>query len=132
MIALYQSECARLGVTPLVLPPGSGEMIFVSRDPEATWRALAPHLLHDAQSYASWQLPQQLQSVVHSDATTLDALRSGSVYRVLTPEQCVERGRAQGAFATFVLFPLCGGTPPALGWESVRLYAEEVLPQLSP
>jgi alkanesulfonate monooxygenase SsuD/methylene tetrahydromethanopterin reductase-like flavin-dependent oxidoreductase (luciferase family) len=131
MIALYQSECARLGVErPLVLPPGSGEMIFVSRDPERTWRELAPHLLHDAQSYASWQRAEGLQSAVHSDAATLDELRKGSVYRVLTPEQCVERGRAQGAFATFVLFPLAGGAPPALAWENVRLYAEEVLPHL--
>jgi alkanesulfonate monooxygenase SsuD/methylene tetrahydromethanopterin reductase-like flavin-dependent oxidoreductase (luciferase family) len=131
MIALYQSECARLGVAnPLVLPPGSGEMIFVSRDPERTWRELGPHLLHDARSYASWQRAEGLQSAVHSDATTLDELRKESVYRVLTPEQCVERGRAQGAFATFVLFPLAGGAPPALAWESVRLYAEEVLPKL--
>jgi len=49
---------------------------------------------------------------------------------VLTPEQCIERARTQGPLAAFVHFPLCGGTPPALGWESLRLYAEEVLPRI--
>jgi alkanesulfonate monooxygenase SsuD/methylene tetrahydromethanopterin reductase-like flavin-dependent oxidoreductase (luciferase family) len=131
MIALYQSECARRGVTPFLLPPGSGEMIFVSRDPERTWRALGPHLLHDAASYAAWQPADQLESVVFTRATTLEALRADGPYRVLTPEQCVERARAQGALATFVLFPLCGGTPPALAWESLRLYGDEVLPRIA-
>ena len=133
MIALYRSECARLGVAnPLVLPPGSGEMIWVSRDPERSWRALGPHLLHDATSYAGWQPASQPASVVHSRATTVEALRAEGIYRVLTPDECVARARAQGPFAPFVLFPLCGGTPPDLAWEGLRLYAEEVLPRIAP
>lgn len=132
MFAIYQSECARLGVAqPLLLPPGSGELIWVSRDPERTWQEIGPHLLHDAMGYAGWQPATQRKSVVHSRATSVETLRAEGLYRVLTPEQCVERGKAQGAFATFVLFPLCGGTPPEIGWETVRLYAEEVLPRLA-
>jgi alkanesulfonate monooxygenase SsuD/methylene tetrahydromethanopterin reductase-like flavin-dependent oxidoreductase (luciferase family) len=132
MIELYHRECARLGVErPLLLPPGKAEMLFVSRDPDATWRAIGRHLLHDATSYASWQPPTQQHSAVHSRATTVEELRSEGIYRVLTPEQCLERARAQGAFATFLLFPLCGGTPPEIGWESVRLYGEEVLPHIA-
>jgi alkanesulfonate monooxygenase SsuD/methylene tetrahydromethanopterin reductase-like flavin-dependent oxidoreductase (luciferase family) len=131
MIALYQSECARLGVArPLVLPPGSGELIWVSRDPDRTWKQIGPHLLHDATAYAQWQPANQQHSAVHSRATSIESLRDEGLYRVLTPEQCVERAKAAGPLAVFVLFPLCGGTPPAIGWESVRLYAEEVLPKL--
>jgi alkanesulfonate monooxygenase SsuD/methylene tetrahydromethanopterin reductase-like flavin-dependent oxidoreductase (luciferase family) len=131
MIALYQSECARLGKPPLVLPPGSGEMIWVARDPERAWRELGPHLMHDATSYAGWQPASQSRSVVTSSAKTVEALRAEGIYRVLTPDECVARAKAQGPFATFVLFPLCGGTPPELAWEGLRLYTDEVLPRIT-
>lgn len=131
MLALYQSECARLATTPLLLPPGSGEMIWVARDPDRAWQALGPHLLHDATSYAGWQREDMSRSVVTSAAKTVDALRAEGIYRILTPDECVARAKAQGVFATFVLFPLCGGTPPDLGWESLRLYTDEVLPRVA-
>jgi len=131
MFATYQSECARLGVErPLLLPPGSGELIWLSRDPDRTWQQIGRHLLHDAMDYAGWQPANQQKSAVQSRATSLESLRAENLYRVLTPEEAVARGKAQGVFATFVLFPLCGGMPPEIGWESVRLYGEEVLPKL--
>jgi hypothetical protein len=117
-------------VTPQLLPPGSGEMIWVSRDPDRTWAAIGPHLLYEARVYSAWQPPSQQSSSVHSHATTLDELRREGLYRVLTPEECVARAKAQGPYATFVLYPLCGGIPPALAWESVELFASEVLPKL--
>lgn len=130
VFALYRSECERRGVAnPVILPPGSGEMIWVSRDPDATWERIGRHLLHEATTYASWQ-PAHQRSAVHSDATTVDELRAEGKYRILTPEECVERGREQGALAGFILFPLCGGTPPELGWESLELFASEVLPNI--
>ncbi len=130
MIALYTAECARRGQKPLVLPPGSGETIWVARDPEKAWRELGPYLLYEATTYASWQPANQQSSTVHSRAKTIEELRAEGKYRVLTPDECVKRATEQGAFAVFLLYPLCGGTPPELGWESVRLYAEEVLPRL--
>lgn len=130
VLELYRSECARLGVaSPLLLPPGSGEMIFLSEDPERSWAQLGPHLLHDARTYASWQ-PEHQRSAVHSHATDVEALRREGRYRILTPDECVARARERGPFADFVLFPLCGGTPPELGWESLELFARRVLPQL--
>jgi len=130
MIALYTSECARLGKKPVVLPPGSGEMIWIARDPERAWRELGPYLLYEATTYASWQPAAQQSSTVHSRAKTADDLRAEGKYRVLTPDECVARAKEQGPFAMFVLFPLCAGTPPELGWESVRLLCEEVLPRI--
>jgi alkanesulfonate monooxygenase SsuD/methylene tetrahydromethanopterin reductase-like flavin-dependent oxidoreductase (luciferase family) len=130
MLQLYQAECARLDRKPVLLPPGSGEMLWVARDPDAAWRALGPYLMYEASTYASWQPASQQSSAVHSNAQSPEALRAEGKYRVLTPDECVARARAQGPFATFVLHPLCGGTPPELGWESVRLFAEEVLPRL--
>jgi alkanesulfonate monooxygenase SsuD/methylene tetrahydromethanopterin reductase-like flavin-dependent oxidoreductase (luciferase family) len=128
VLELYRSECRRLGVErPLVLPPGSGEMIWVSEDPDRSWTEIGPHLLHDATTYASWQ-PSQQRSAVHSEAKSVEALRSEGKYRILTPGECVERARAP--FSVFVHFPLCGGMPPELGWRSLELYANEVLPRV--
>jgi alkanesulfonate monooxygenase SsuD/methylene tetrahydromethanopterin reductase-like flavin-dependent oxidoreductase (luciferase family) len=130
MLALYQSECARLGKKPVVLPPGRGETIWIARDPERAWRELGPYLLYEATTYASWQPASQQSSAVHSRAKSLDELRAEGKYLVLTPEECVARAKQQGPFASFILYPLCGGTPPELGWESVKLLCEEVLPRV--
>jgi len=130
MIALYTSECARLGRKPVVLPPGSGETLWLARDPERAWRELGRYLLYEATTYASWQPASQQSSTVHSRAKTIQELRAEGKYRVLTPDECVARAKEQGPWATFVLYPLCGGTPPELGWESIRLLCEEVLPRL--
>jgi alkanesulfonate monooxygenase SsuD/methylene tetrahydromethanopterin reductase-like flavin-dependent oxidoreductase (luciferase family) len=130
VLELYRSECERLGVeNPLLMPPGSGEMVWVSRDPDRTWNQIGSYLLHDATTYHSWQ-PAHQHSAVHSTASTIDELRVEGKYRILTPEQCVERAEKLGPLGDFGLFPLCGGTPPELAWESLELYANEVLPAI--
>ena len=55
-VARLLAECERLGVeNPLILPPGSGETIVVSEDPDRTWAEVGEHMLHDARVYASSQ-----------------------------------------------------------------------------
>jgi alkanesulfonate monooxygenase SsuD/methylene tetrahydromethanopterin reductase-like flavin-dependent oxidoreductase (luciferase family) len=130
MERVYLAACEERGVTPQLRPPGTGEMIWVSRDPDRTWRQIGEHLLYEARVYSGWQPATQQSSTVHSRAKTVDELRREGLYRVLTPEQCLERARAQGPWAAFVLYPLCGGIPPELAFESVRLYADEVLAKL--
>jgi alkanesulfonate monooxygenase SsuD/methylene tetrahydromethanopterin reductase-like flavin-dependent oxidoreductase (luciferase family) len=130
MERVYLEACKERGVTPQLRAPGTGEMIWVSRDPDRTWAEIGEHLLYEARVYSGWQPATQQSSTVHSRAKTVDELRREGLYRVLTPEQCVERARAQGPWAAFVLYPLCGGIPPALAWESVRLYADEVAAKL--
>jgi alkanesulfonate monooxygenase SsuD/methylene tetrahydromethanopterin reductase-like flavin-dependent oxidoreductase (luciferase family) len=131
LAALYQSECERRGVKGgFVLSPGEPATTFVAKDPERAWAELGRYMLHDAVSYAAWQRPDQ-RSYQHSRATSVEGLRAEGKYRVLTPDQCIEIAEREGPFCTFVHAPLCGGTPPALGWESLRLYASEVLPRLA-
>ena len=130
VLELYRSECERLGVeNPIAIPPGSGEMVYVAEDPERSWAEIGKYLLYEAQTYASWQPPGQ-RSAVCSDATSVEELRAEKRYLVLTPEECV--ARAQGPFASTVLYPLCGGIPPELAWPSLELYASRVLPELRP
>ena len=128
VLGLYVSECERLGVeNPMALPPGSGESIWTSEDPDRTWARIGPHLLHDAMTYSSWQ-PKGQRTEMRSHATTVEELKAEGKYRVLTPEQCLKRAEERGPFCDFTLFPLCGGTPPDLAWESLELYASRVKP----
>jgi hypothetical protein len=60
--------------------------------------------------------------------TDVEALRATGRYLVLTPEQCLERARAQRGAIT--IQPLLGGIAPELGWHSLRLIESEVLPKL--
>jgi alkanesulfonate monooxygenase SsuD/methylene tetrahydromethanopterin reductase-like flavin-dependent oxidoreductase (luciferase family) len=131
IFSLYRDECLRLGVEhPLAIPPGSGEMIIVSEDPDRSWTQIGEHLLYEAQSYASWQ-PEGQRSAVHSFATNQAELRAEGRFRILTPDECIVRAKQRGPFADFVLYPLCGGTPPEHGWRSLELYADRVMPHLA-
>jgi len=129
MIAAYREGCEARGVPPVVLAPGDATSIFVAEDPDRAFAELGPHLLHDARSYAGWQ-PAHQRSAVHSDAQSVEELRREGKYQVLTPEACIARARERGPFGVFIHFPLCGGAPPELGWRSLELYAERVLPAL--
>ncbi len=124
----YRAECERLGHVPILLPPGDGETLWVSDDPDRSWSEIGHYLLHHAMSYASWQAHSG-GSVVNSEATTVEALRAEGKYRILTPDECVACARERPGSA-LTLFPLCGGTPPDLGWQGLELFAAKVLPRL--
>lgn len=129
--ALYVSECEKAGHEPVLLPPGTGEMIWVADDPERTWHRLGSHLLHDARTYAGWQPPSQQGSAMQSGATTLPEMKAEGLYRILTPDQCVAYAERLGERGNLLLYPLCGGTPPDLAWEAVELFDAKVRPRLS-
>jgi len=130
LVASYHAECERLGrPRGFVLGPGEPAPIFVSRDPERSWNEIGPYLLHDALAYAAWQRPGQ-RSYAHSRATTVESLRREGKFRVMTPEECIAHARGLGAGRSLMHAPLVGGLPPAVGWESLELFAAEVMPRL--
>jgi alkanesulfonate monooxygenase SsuD/methylene tetrahydromethanopterin reductase-like flavin-dependent oxidoreductase (luciferase family) len=125
---VYRAECEAVGFTGgFAFIPQDAAYVHVSVDPERAWATVGPHFLHDAQSYDQWQKPDQ-RSAVHVHAADVDALRTSGVYLILTPGEAVEHARRTG---TLMLHPLVGGLPPGLGWESLQLFADEVLPHLS-
>ena len=123
----YRAECERLGRVPVLMPPGPGEMVWVSEDPDRSWAEIGQYLLYQAMTYASWQGTNSGGSVVNSEATTIASLRAEGKYKILTPDQCIEYAQ-RNPDGAIVHFPLCGGTPPELGWQSLELYASKVLP----
>jgi alkanesulfonate monooxygenase SsuD/methylene tetrahydromethanopterin reductase-like flavin-dependent oxidoreductase (luciferase family) len=123
---VYQDACTATGFTGFVVMPGGPGFVHVTRDPEGDWKRIGPHALHDARSYHDWQTPGQ-RSEVHVDAVTEDDVRRSPVYRVVTPEGCLEIARQHGRV---ILHPLMGGMDPELGWSGLRLFASDVLPRL--
>jgi hypothetical protein len=128
----YLEACAELGVEPgffVEAPPQAVTVAFVDPDPDAVWAKVGPHLLHDAQTYAAWN--------AKAGKTGLDAVRgaesveelraAGYPYAVFTPDEAVAYIAAKGPLN---IAPLCGGTPPEIGWSTLHAVVEDVLPRL--
>jgi hypothetical protein len=71
------------------------------------------------------------QSAVKDDASSVDELRKGGIYRVLTPDETVAFAEELGPMGALILHPMVGGLDPAIGWQSLNLLKEKVLPRLS-
>jgi alkanesulfonate monooxygenase SsuD/methylene tetrahydromethanopterin reductase-like flavin-dependent oxidoreductase (luciferase family) len=128
LIAEYMAEAARVGFDePVVAVSGGPGMVIVSHDPDALWERIGDHLLQDALAYAAW-LPDGHQSSWKTSATSVEELRASPTHAIVTPEQCAELHRANGAV---ILHPLIAGIDPAIGWESLQLVADEVMPALA-
>lgn len=125
---LYVEECRKHGHEPgpFIDPPAGGaSSAFVAEHPDEAWERYGPYLLHDAQTYAAW-MGAGHDSVSKSTAGDVASLRAeqGS-YRIFSVDEAIAQLRERGMLS---LQPLCGGLPPALAWESLRLAAEKVMP----
>jgi hypothetical protein len=130
--AVYLDECRVLGVQPGLFVSGGDATVvadFVDRDPESAWERIGPYLLRDARAYAEWNVGAAKPlpgSVV--EVRSIDDVRAAGRYRIHSPSEAVAHARTG---APLMLHPLCGGTPPEFGWETLRLVEEEVLPNLT-
>jgi alkanesulfonate monooxygenase SsuD/methylene tetrahydromethanopterin reductase-like flavin-dependent oxidoreductase (luciferase family) len=125
---LYVEECRKHGNEPgpFIDPPSGGaSSAFVAENPDEAWERYGPHLLHDARMYAAW-MGERHASVSKSTAHDVSSLRAerGS-YRIFSVDEAIAYVRKHRVLA---LQPLCGGLPPALAWESLKLVAEKVIP----
>ncbi|MET7735579.1 LLM class flavin-dependent oxidoreductase [Streptomyces sp. NPDC005402] len=123
--AYYKERLVEYGTEGwTMMPTAETPLLHIAEDPDEVWARHGEHFLHEARTYASWQ-SGDIRSAVRSAATSVQELRAEGVYRILTPEECVEQG-----LDNLVLHPLAGGMPVAEGWRSLRLFAERVLPDL--
>lgn len=126
----YQDECDKIGFTEgFCSVPAPLGFVHISEDPERDWARIGRHALHDANSYGGWQRPGQHSAISVDRRETIDDLRASPVYRVITPDEAVAMYRESGSL---LLHPLMGGLPPELGWESLQLFADRVLPVIQP
>jgi alkanesulfonate monooxygenase SsuD/methylene tetrahydromethanopterin reductase-like flavin-dependent oxidoreductase (luciferase family) len=128
----YREEAGKVGFdSPFCLLPNGPGFVHVTEDPDAAWEEISRYAWHDADTYRSWQ-PAGQHSEVTTTASNPDELRSEGIYRVVTPDQCVALAEELGPTGTIVLHPLMGGMPVELGWSSLELFRDKVLPRIRP
>lgn len=127
---IYAAACAEAGKPSAPAPVFGPLAVFVSEDPDATWRRIAPHALHETNSYARWYAEGAIPGPYgHFDDA--DSLRATGLYPVLTPAQCVDLARQLGPQGQMFIHPLLAGLEPAIGWETLRLLRDQVMPALT-
>ncbi|MGI9600995.1 MAG: LLM class flavin-dependent oxidoreductase [Acidimicrobiales bacterium] len=123
----YRRAASEAGHEPglfYVPEPGSATAVVVAADVDRGWDTYGPYLLHDAQMYGQW-MGAEKAAAAGSAARTVDELRAeDGNYRVVDPAGAREVIATQGVLP---LFPLVGGTPPELAWQSLELVADQVL-----
>jgi alkanesulfonate monooxygenase SsuD/methylene tetrahydromethanopterin reductase-like flavin-dependent oxidoreductase (luciferase family) len=128
---IYVQECARLGRPVGAKPPGKGPLfLHVSEDPERDWEVVVPHILYTAASNAEWAKERGVGATPYATATTVDELKAHPRFMVVTPDELTEHMLALPAEAEVGFQPLMGGLPPEIGWRSLHLFEERVLPSL--
>lgn len=124
--------CERGRPDPGPLPRSVGAaFLHVAEDPDAAWRRIAPHALHEMNSYGRWAAESGADTG-YALVDDTDVLRERGLYRVVTPEECVELLASAGGDGGLTLHPLMGGLDPDLSWESLELFERRVLPALDP
>jgi alkanesulfonate monooxygenase SsuD/methylene tetrahydromethanopterin reductase-like flavin-dependent oxidoreductase (luciferase family) len=127
----YRDECQKLGRDPGAWIPRGPTFLYITRDPDAAWAEVGPNLMHSANSYARWIAESELTpNVLYPAIQSVDELRAGGVYQIVTPEECVAIVRDLGPEGHLILRPLFGGTEPKHAWASLELFEKEVLPHL--
>lgn len=124
----YEQACRELGKEAGPAPPVSGSrFVHVADDPDEAWARIAPHAMHETNSYGAWLASADTLGP-YTSSDDPDALRASGDYLVLTPDECVATARETGSL---LLHPLMGGLDPDLAWESLELVASKVIPRLS-
>ena len=124
----YRDELVKLGKPdPGPIRQNHTVTTFLAEDVDEGWKRYGPFFLHEMNAYGAWQ--QGDVATQFRVVDSIDDLRGRSHYRVLTPGDFA--AELQGLDSpVVVLHPLCGGTPPELAWESLRLFERDVLPAL--
>ncbi len=126
--SVYYEEAKAVGYeNPMCMMPSGPGMVIVTEDPERTWNEIGDNLIYDAISYAAWQYKDQ-RSSWHIEGRSIEELKAGGQHLIVTPDECVDLVKTNGAA---VLHPLIGGIDPSIGWESLELVANKVIPTLN-
>ncbi len=126
----YVRACAELGRTPAPAERMGPVFLHVAEDPERAWAQIAPHALHETNAYGRWMADSMGDRAVYTQVDDAASLRASGAYQVVTPDECVHICRELGPGGRLALHPLMGGMSPELGWESLELFASQVLPHL--
>lgn len=128
----YRDEMVRLGHRdPGPYLGGDTGFVHLAHDVEEGWRRVGPHAVHESNSYGRW-LHEGGRGLAegYRPAGSIAEVRASGQYRVLRPGDFADELITKGPLAVGVAHPMMGGIPPEVGWESLRLLENEVLPRL--
>ena len=126
----YVAECRRLGKGDGILLWPDGPMwVFVTDDPERSWAQIGPHAVHETNGYGAWSAGAPGANPWRP-VTSVEEVRQAGLYAVVTPEECVTLARSLDSRAGLKLKPLVGGLDPDVGWPSLEMFVDKVLPLL--
>jgi alkanesulfonate monooxygenase SsuD/methylene tetrahydromethanopterin reductase-like flavin-dependent oxidoreductase (luciferase family) len=123
----YRDECTKLGKPdPGPGMAGHGDLVVLAEDPEAAWPELGPYFLYETNAYGAWQAAAGIGATTYDPVASIDDLRAGGRYRILTPDEYAqELATGDPGFAVF--HPMVGGIPPELAWRHLHLVEESFL-----
>lgn len=106
--------------------------LHVTNDVERDFELIAPHILHQSNTYARWAMerPGTAPNGPWSGYDNTAAILDDPAMWIVTPEECLRRAKELGADEELQFHPLLGGLDPDLAWSSLELFAKDVLPHL--
>ncbi|HQR04407.1 MAG: LLM class flavin-dependent oxidoreductase [Proteobacteria bacterium] len=126
LYAIYEASARSHGKNPAPFPIPTCTCVYVAENPDQAWEWIAPHALYEMNSYGRWTAAAGTDGG-YSPVSSIAELKASGAYAVMTPEECVTQLRTAGSL---FLHPLVGGLSPEIGWRSLRLFAEKVMPAL--
>ena len=99
---------------------------YVTDDPAAAWKVIAPHAFHEMNSYGEWVAGAGTDGRF-KPVGSIEELKASGAYVVVTPDECVALAPS---YDNLMLHPLMGGLDPAVGWRGLEIFVEKVLPAL--
>lgn len=136
LIDLYLEECKHLGREPgRIIRPNFPLFVHVTRDPEKAWAVLGSSFLHELNYYGKWAAESSNAKISYTATpeplTDLNAVRSSPAYAVVTPEECVKLARSLPDGGYICLRLNKPGIHTEMSWESLELFANEVVPYIN-
>jgi alkanesulfonate monooxygenase SsuD/methylene tetrahydromethanopterin reductase-like flavin-dependent oxidoreductase (luciferase family) len=130
VVEAYYDEAKKIGYEGgFVMVPEGPTFLYVTDDPDKAWAEIAPYLMYETSTYASYQTQGQTSTPMVK-AETVDDLKRAPQIWVGTPDEIYERAQQVPPMGALNFHPLAGGLPPALAWPSLELFANAVLPRL--
>jgi alkanesulfonate monooxygenase SsuD/methylene tetrahydromethanopterin reductase-like flavin-dependent oxidoreductase (luciferase family) len=126
----YREERRRLGTE---VPPWRQEgptFLYVTDDPERMRPILYPYVIHNLNTYASWSKDNLGFVTERQIPPNPEEFGRSGLVRIATPDDCVKIVDDLGDHGVLMLRPLSGGLEPELAWQSLELFAADVLPRL--
>ena len=128
---VYREEMVRLGKADPgpMMTDRSLAVAYLCPDPETGWSAVGKYLVDEERAFAS-RHPASNGKPGYEPAADTTELRRRNRHRIVSPDELVMLLKERGPETTVVMQPMLGGTPPALAWQGLRLFEDQVLPAL--